>query len=170
MDVQLAIPDIDFPLLEALAPAIAVLTGNVSAEHSLFLGGKRCVRIDPQGADQFAVHLVHVRNSADDLAADGIVLTVISHQVAAKIFDILVDGIADNIAVAGQFLAGVRDTLVFAVVIVQILGVIWEKVRSQRRIKFHLQIMSPLSAAQVVVDLCSIVVFYRQRRIVERRQ
>ena len=67
-------------------------------------------------------------------------------------------------------LAGVRDTLVFAVVIAQILGVIWEKVRSQRRIKIHLQIISPLSAAQVVVNLCSIVVFYRQRRIVERRQ
>ena len=84
--------------------------------------------------------------------------------------DCLVDGIADNIAVAGQFLAGVRDTLVFTVIIAQILGVIREKVRSQGRIKFHLQIMSPLSAAQVVVDLRGIVVFYRQRRIVERRQ
>ena len=170
MDIQLAVPNIDFALLKALAPAVAVLTGNICAEHGLFLGGKRCVRIDPQGADQFTVHLVHRGNGADDLAADGIVLTVISHQVAVKIFDILVDGIADNIAVAGQFLAGVRDTLVFTVIIAQIFGVIREKVRSQRRIKFHLQIMSPLSAAQVVVDLCSIVVFYRQRRIVERRQ
>ena len=170
-DVEaVVVPNIDFPLFKALAPAVAVLTGNVSAEHSLLLGGKRCVRIDPQRADQFTVHLVHRGNGADDLAADGIVLTVISHQVAVKIFDILVDGIADNIAVAGQFLAGVRDTLVFTVIIAQILGVIREKVRSQGRIKFHLQIMSPLSAAQVVVDLRGIVVFYRQRRIVERRQ
>ena len=170
MDIQLAVLNLDFALLKALAPAVAVLTGNVSAEHSLLLGCKRCVRIDPQGADQFTVHLVHRGNGADDLAADGIVLAVISHQVTVKIFDILVDGIADNIAVAGQFFASVRDTLVFAVVIAQILGVIWEKVRSQRRIKFHLQIMSPLSATQVVVDLRGIVVFYRQRRIVERRQ
>ena len=170
MDIQLTVPNIDFPLFKALAPAVAVLTGNICAEHGLFLGGQWRVRIDPQGADQFTVYLVHVRNGADDLAADGIILAVISHQIAVKVFDILVDGIADNIAVAGQFFAGVRDTLVFAVVIVQILGVIWEKVRSQRRIKFHLQIMSPLSAAQVVVDLCGIVVFYRQRRIVERRQ
>ena len=44
MDIQLAVPNIDFPLLKALAPAIAVLTGNICAEHGLFLGGKRRIR------------------------------------------------------------------------------------------------------------------------------
>ena len=63
-----------------------------------------------------------------------------------------------------------RITLVLIIELVLIVGFVREKVRSQGRIEFHLQIMSPLSAAQVVVDLCSIVVFYRQRRIVERRQ
>ena len=37
MDIQLAVPNIDFPLLKALAPAIAVLTGNVSAEDGLLI-------------------------------------------------------------------------------------------------------------------------------------
>jgi len=170
MDIQLAVPNIDFPLLKALAPAVAVLTGNICAEHGLFLGGQWRVRIDPQGADQFTVYLVHVRNGADDLAADGIVLTVILHQVAVEICNVLFHGLINSIGILQQVMTVQRATLILVVELVLIVRFIWEKVRSQRRIKFHLQIMSLLSAAQVVVDLRGIVVFYRQRRIVERRQ
>ena len=79
-------------------------------------------------------------------------------------------GLINSIGILQQVMTVQRATLILVVELVLIVRFIWEKVRSQRRIKFHLQIMSPLSAAQVVVDLRGIVVFYRQRRIVERRQ
>ena len=79
-------------------------------------------------------------------------------------------GLINSIGILQQVMTVQRTTLILVVELVLIVRFIWEKVRSQRRIKFHLQIMSPLSAAQVVVDLRGIVVFYRQRRIVERRQ
>ena len=79
-------------------------------------------------------------------------------------------GLINSIGIQQQVMTVQRATLILVVELVLIVRFIWEKVRSQRRIKFHLQIMSPLSAAQVVVDLRGIVVFYRQRRIVERRQ
>ena len=79
-------------------------------------------------------------------------------------------GLINSIGILQQVMTVQRATLILVVKLVLIVRFIWEKVRSQRRIKFHLQIMSPLSAAQVVVDLRGIVVFYRQRRIVERRQ
>ena len=95
---------------------------------------------------------------------------VILHQVAVEICNILFHGLINSIGILQQFMPVLRVALVLVVELVLIVRFIWEKVRSQRRIKFHLQIMSPLSAAQVVVDLRGIVVFYRQRRIVERRQ
>lgn len=110
------------------------------------------------------------RDSRDDFITNRIVLVVILHEVAAKVVGIVFDGIADGCLVFQQFMPVLRVALVLVVELVLIVRFIREKVRSQRRIKFHLQIMSPLSAAQVVVDLCSIVVFYRQRRVVERRQ
>mgnify|MGYP001294752605 FL=1 len=79
-------------------------------------------------------------------------------------------GLINSIGILQQVMPVQRATLILVVELVLIVRFIWEKVRSQRRIKFHLQIMSPLSAAQVMVDLRGIVVFYRQRRIVERRQ
>ena len=79
-------------------------------------------------------------------------------------------GLINSIGILQQVMTVQRATLILVVELVLIVRFIWEKVRSQRRIKFHLQIMSLLSAAQVVVDLRGIVVFYRQRRIVERRQ
>ena len=79
-------------------------------------------------------------------------------------------GLINSIGILQQVMTVQRATLILVVELVLIVRFIWEKVRSQRRIKFHLQIMSPLSAAQVMIDLRGIVVFYRQRRIVERRQ
>ena len=79
-------------------------------------------------------------------------------------------GLINSIGILQQVMTVQRATLILVVELVLIVRFIWEKVRSQRRIKFHLQIMSPLSAAQVLVDLRGIVVFYRQRRVVERRQ
>ena len=95
---------------------------------------------------------------------------VILHQVAVEICNVLFHGLINSIGIQQQVMTVQRATLILVVELVLIVRFIWEKVRSQRRIKFHLQIMSPLSAAQVVVDLCSIVVFYCQRRVVERRQ
>ena len=37
MDIQLTVPNIDFPLFKALAPAVAVLTGNVVAQDGLLI-------------------------------------------------------------------------------------------------------------------------------------
>ena len=95
---------------------------------------------------------------------------VILHQVAVEICNVLFHGLINSIGILQQVMTVQRTTLILVVELVLIVRFIWEKVRSQRRIKFHLQIMSPLSAAQVMVDLRGIVVFYRQRRIVERRQ
>ena len=170
MDAQLAVANVNLTLFKAFTPTVAVLASNVGTECGLLFIRQRRIRIDPQGADQFSVHLIHIRNSADDLAADRIVLGVILHQVAAEVVDILVDGIADNIAVAGQFLASVRDALVLVVAVTQILGVVREKVCGQRRIKFHLHRHLPLFSTQIVVNLGGIVIFYRQWRIVECRQ
>ena len=79
-------------------------------------------------------------------------------------------GLINSIGILQQVMPVQRATLILVVKFVLPIRFIREKVRSQRRIKFHLQIMSPLSAAQVMVDLRGIVVFYRQRRVVERRQ
>ena len=170
MDIQLAVPNIDFPLLKALAPAVAVLTGNVVAQDGLLIIEQSFFQFHGQTAAELVAMHLDGRDSRDDFITNRIVLVVILHEVAAKVAGIVFDGIADGCLVFQQFMPVLRVALVLVVELVLIVRFIWEKVRSQRRIKFHLQIMSPLSAAQVVVDLRGIVVFYRQRRIVERRQ
>ena len=170
MDIQLAVPNIDFPLLEALAPAVAVLAGNIIAKDGLLIIEQRFFQFHRQTAAELVAMHLDGRDGRDYLDANRIVLVIILHEVAAKVAGIIFDGIADGCLVFQQFMPVLWVSLVLVVELVLIVGFIWEKVRSQRRIKFHLQIMSPLSAAQVVVNLCSIVVFYRQRRVVERRQ
>ena len=170
MDIQLAIPNIDFPLLKALAPAVAVLTGNVVAESRLLTLVQGFPQFHVHAPAQFIAANFHRRHCTYHFAADEIVLVVILHQVAVEICNVLFHGLINSIGILQQVMTVQRTTLILVVELVLIVRFIWEKVRSQRRIKFHLQIMSPLSAAQVVVDLRGIVVFYRQRRIVERRQ
>ena len=170
MDIQLAVLNLDFALLKALAPAIAVLAGNVIAEDGLLIIEQRFFQLHGQTAAELVAMHLDGRDGRDYLAANRIVLVIILHEVAAKVAGIIFDGIADGCLIFQQFMPVLRVALVLVVELVLIVRFIWEKVRSQRRIKFHLQIMSPLSAAQVVVDLRGIVVFYRQRRIVERRQ
>ena len=170
MNSQRAVIHTNIPLLKALTPTVAVLTGNVVAQDGLLIIEQRFFQLHGQTPAQFVAANFHRRHSTYHLAADGIVLVVILHEVAAKVAGIIFNGIADGCLVFQQFMPVLRVALVLAVELVLIVRFIWEKVRSQRRIKFHLQIMSPLSAAQVVVDLCSIVVFYCQRRVVERRQ
>ena len=50
MDIQLAVPNIDFPLLEALAPAVAVLAGNIIAKHGLLISEQRFFQFHRQTA------------------------------------------------------------------------------------------------------------------------
>lgn len=170
MDIQLAVLYLDFVLFKALAPAVAVLAGNIIAKDSLLIIEQRFFQFHRQTAAELVAMHLDGRDGCDDFITNRIALMVILHEVAAKVAGVVLDGIADGCLVFQQFMPVLRITLVLVVELVLIVRFIWEKVRSQRRIKFHLQIMSPLSAAQVVVDLRGIVVFYRQRRIVERRQ
>jgi len=170
MNSQRAVIHTNIPLFKALAPAVTVLAGNVVAQDGLLIIEQRFFQLHSQTAAELVAMHLDGRDGRDYLAANRIVLVIILHEVAAKVAGIIFDGIVDGCLVFQQFMPVLRVALVLGVELVLIVRFIWEKVRSQRRIKFHLQIMSPLSAAQVVVDLCSIVVFYRQRRIVERRQ
>ena len=138
MDGQLAIANVDLALFEALAPTIAVLAGDVIAEFGLLLGGQFRIRVHAKGADQFAVHLIHAGNRADDLAAEGIVLVIILHQVAVEGTDVILYGFSDNVPVTGQFLAGVRDALGFLVAAAKVGGISREEICGQSRIKFNL--------------------------------
>ena len=170
MNSQRALLHTNIPLFKALTPAVAVLTGDVVAENSLLTLVQGLPQFHVQTAAQLVTVNFHRRYCTYHLLPDGIVLVVILHQVAVEICNVLFHGLINSIGILQQVMTVQRTTLILVVELVLIVRFIWEKVRSQRRIKFHLQIMSPLSAAQVVVDLRGIVVFYRQRRIVERRQ
>ena len=170
MNSQRAVIHTNIPLLKALTPAVTVLAGDVVAENSLLTLVQGFPQFHVHAPAQFVAANFHRRHSTYHLAADGIVLVVILHQVAVEICNVLFHGLINSIGILQQVMTVQRATLILVVELVLIVRFIREKVRSQRRIKFHLQIMSPLSAAQVVVDLRGIVVFYRQRRIVKRRQ
>ena len=170
MNSQRAVIHTNIPLLKALAPAVAVLTGNVVAESRLLTLVQGFPQFHVHAPAQFIAANFHRRHCTYHFAADEIVLVVILHEVAVEICNVLFHGLINSIGILQQVMAVQRTTLILVVELVLIVRFIWEKVRSQRRITFHLQIMSPLSAAQVMVDLRGIVVFYRQRRVVERRQ
>ena len=143
MDVQLAITSIDFPLLEALAPAVAVLTGNVIAKDGLLIIEQRSFQLHGQTPAQFVAANFHRRHSTYHLAADRIVLVVILHQVAVEICNVLFHSLINSVGILQQVMTVQRATLVLVVRFVLPIRFIREKVRSQRRIKFHLQIASP---------------------------
>jgi len=70
-------------------------------------------------------------DSRDDFITNRIVLVVILHEVAAKVADIVFDGIADGCLVFQQFMPVLRIALVLVVELVLIVRFIREKVRSQ---------------------------------------
>ena len=143
MDIQLAIPNIDFPLLKALAPAVAVLTGNVVAQDGLLIIEQSFFQFHVQTAAQLVTVNFHRRYCTYHLLPDGIVLVVILHQVAVEICNVLFHGLINSIGILQQVMTVQRATLILVVELVLIVRFIREKVRSQRRIKFHLQITSP---------------------------
>ena len=104
MDIQLAIPNIDFPLLEALAPAVAVLAGNIIAKDGLLIIEQRFFQFHRQTAAELVAMHLDGRDGRDYLDANRIVLVIILHEVAAKVAGIIFDGIADGCLVFQQFM------------------------------------------------------------------
>ena len=145
MDIQLAVLNLDFALLKALTPAVAVLTGNVVAQDGLLIIEQSFFQFHGQTPAQFVAANFHRRHSTYHLAADRIVLVVILHQVAVEICNVLFHGLINSIGILQQVMTVQRATLILVVRFVLPIRFIREKVRSQRRIKFHLQIASPLS-------------------------
>ena len=143
MDIQLAVSNIDFPLLKALAPAVAVLTGNVVAESRLLTLVQGLLQFHVQTAAQLVTVNFHRRYCTYHLAADRIVLVVILHQVAVEICNVLFHSLINSVCVLQQVMAVHWIAFVLVVRFVLPVRFIWEKFRSQRRIKLHFQFTSP---------------------------
>ncbi len=129
--------------LVSITPAVTVLAGDVVAESRLLTL--------VQGFPQFHVHApaqlvaanFHGRHSTYHLAAHRIVLVVILHQVAVEICNVLFHSLINSIGILQQVMIVQRVSLEFVIGFIVQIRLIREKVRSQRRIKFHLQIASP---------------------------
>ena len=97
MNSQHAVIHTNISLLKALTPAVAVLTGNVVAQDGLLIIEQSFFQFHGQTPAQFVAANFHRRHSTYHLAADGIVLVVILHQVAVEICNVLFHGLINSI-------------------------------------------------------------------------
>ena len=143
MNSQRALLHTNIPLFKALTPAVAVLTGDVVAENSLLTLVQGLPQFHVQTAAQLVTVNFHRRYCTYHLLPDGIVLVVILHQVAVEICNVLFHSLINSVCVLQQVMAVHWIAFVLVVRFVLPVRFIWEKFRSQRRIKLHFQFTSP---------------------------
>ena len=143
MNSQRAVIHTNISLLKALAPAIAVLTGNVVAQDGLLIIEQSFFQFHIQTAAQLVTVNFHRRHSTYHLAADRIILVVILHQVAVEICNVLFHSLINSIGILQQVMAVHWIDFVLVVRFVLPVRFVREKFCSQRRIKLHFQFTSP---------------------------
>ena len=143
MNSQRAVIHTNISLLKALTPAVAVLTGNVVAQDGLLIIEQSFFQFHGQTPAQFVAANLHRRHSTYHLAADRIILVVVLHQVAVEICNVLFHSLINSVCVLQQVMAVHWIAFVLVVRFVLPVRFIWEKFRSQRRIKLHFQFTSP---------------------------